>query len=34
MPIVRTGRPFFDIVTMTRWVYEAVVRRRTDGGFM
>jgi hypothetical protein len=29
-----TGRPFFDIVTMTRWVYEAVVRRRTDGGFM
>jgi hypothetical protein len=29
-----TGRPFFDVVTMTRWVYEAVVRRRTTGGFM
>jgi len=29
-----TGRPFFDIVTMTRWVYAAVVRRATTGGFM
>jgi hypothetical protein len=29
-----TGRPFFDIVTMTRWVYAAVVRRGTTGGFM
>lgn len=29
-----TGRPFFDIVTMTRWVYEAVVRRPVTGGFM
>lgn len=29
-----TGRPFFDIVTMTRWVHEAVVKRRVLGGFM
>jgi hypothetical protein len=29
-----TGRPFFDIVTMTRWVYEAVVKRSVTGGFM
>jgi hypothetical protein len=29
-----TGRPFFDIVTMTRWVYEAMVKRRVHGGFM
>lgn len=29
-----TGRPFFDIVTMTRWVYEAVVKRPVMGGFM
>lgn len=29
-----TGRPFFDIVTMTRWVYEAVVKRQVAGGFM
>jgi hypothetical protein len=29
-----TGRPFFDIVTMTRWVYEAVVKRPASGGFM
>jgi len=29
-----TGRPFFDIVTMTRWVYEAVVKRPVTGGFM
>ena len=29
-----TGRPFFDIVTMTRWVYAAVVKRATTGGFM
>jgi len=29
-----TGRPFFDIVTMTRWVYAAVVKRATTSGFM
>jgi hypothetical protein len=29
-----TGRPFFDIVTMTRWVYEAVVKRPVRDGFM
>ena len=29
-----TGRPFFDIVTMTRWIHEAVVKRRVLGGFM
>lgn len=29
-----TGRPFFDIVTMTRWVFEAVVRRGVARGFM
>lgn len=29
-----TGRPFFDIVTMTEWVYQAVVKRRVVGGFM
>ncbi len=29
-----TGRPFFDIVTMTRWVHEAVVKRRVTGGFL
>lgn len=29
-----TGRPFFDVVTMTRWVYEAVVRRRVVGGYL
>jgi hypothetical protein len=29
-----TGRPFFDIVTLTRWVYEGVVKRQTVGGFM
>ena len=29
-----TGRPFFDIVTMTRWVYEAVVKRPVAGGFL
>lgn len=29
-----TGRPFFDIITMTRWVHEAVVKRRVLGGFM
>ena len=29
-----TGRPFFDIVTMTRWIYEAVVKRPVAGGFM
>lgn len=28
-----TGRPFFDIITMTRWVHEAVVKRRVPGGF-
>lgn len=27
-----TGRPFFDIVTMTRWVHDAVVKRRVIGG--
>ncbi len=29
-----TGLPFFDVVTMTRWVYQGVVRRRVVGGFM
>jgi hypothetical protein len=29
-----TGRPFFDIVTMTRWVYDAVVKPPVIGGFM
>ncbi len=29
-----TGRPFFDIVTMTRWIYDAVVKRPVVGGFM
>jgi hypothetical protein len=29
-----TGRPFFDIVTMTRWVYDAVVKPPVTGGFM
>jgi Asp/Glu/hydantoin racemase len=29
-----TGLPFFDIVTMTRWIYQGVVRRRVVGGFM
>jgi hypothetical protein len=29
-----TGRPFFDIITMTRWVHEAVVKRRVLGGWM
>ncbi|MCC7367268.1 MAG: aspartate/glutamate racemase family protein [Chloroflexi bacterium] len=29
-----TGLPFFDIVTLTRWVHEAVVRRRVPGGFL
>jgi hypothetical protein len=29
-----TGRPFFDIITMTRWVHEAVVKLRVLGGFM
>jgi hypothetical protein len=29
-----TGRPFFDIITMTRWIHEAVVKRRVLGGFM
>jgi hypothetical protein len=28
------GLPFFDVVTMTRWVYQAVVRRRVVGGSM
>jgi hypothetical protein len=27
-----TGRPFFDIVTMTRWVYDAVVKPPVTGG--
>jgi Asp/Glu/hydantoin racemase len=29
-----TGLPFFDIVTMTRWISQGVVRRRVVGGFM
>ena len=29
-----TGRPFFDVVTMTHWVHQAVVKRRVPGGFM
>jgi hypothetical protein len=29
-----TGLPFFDIVTLTRWVHEAVVRRRVSGGYL
>jgi hypothetical protein len=29
-----TGRPFFDIVTMTHWVHQGVVKRRVPGGFM
>jgi len=29
-----TGLPFFDIVTMTRWMAQGVVRRRVVGGFM
>jgi hypothetical protein len=29
-----TGLPFFDIVTLTRWVHEAVVKRRVLGGFL
>jgi hypothetical protein len=29
-----TGRPFFDIITMTRWVFDAVVKRQPVGGFM
>jgi len=29
-----TRRPFFDIVTMTRWVYDAVVKPPVTGGFM
>ena len=29
-----TGRLFFDIVTMTRWVYDAVVKPPVTGGFM
>lgn len=29
-----TRLPFFDVVTMTRWVYQGVVRRRVAGGFM
>jgi hypothetical protein len=29
-----TRRPFFDIVTMTRWVYDAVVKPPVMGGFM
>ena len=32
-----TGLPFFDIITMTRWIYTAVVKRRTPRdlrGFM
>lgn len=29
-----TRRPFFDIVTMTRWVYDAVVKPAVTGGFM
>ncbi|HXJ80290.1 MAG TPA: aspartate/glutamate racemase family protein [Candidatus Methylomirabilis sp.] len=29
-----TGLAFFDIVTMTRWVAQGVVRRRVVGGFM
>ncbi len=29
-----TGRPFFDIITMTRWIYEAVVKQPVLHGFM
>jgi len=29
-----TGRPFYDIVTMTHWVYHAVVKRRVLGGHL
>ena len=29
-----TRRPFFDIVTMTRWVYDAVVKPPVTGGFL
>jgi hypothetical protein len=29
-----TGLPFYDIVTMTHWVYHAIVKRRVSGGFM
>jgi hypothetical protein len=29
-----TRRPFFDIVTMTRWIYDAVVKPPVTGGFM
>lgn len=29
-----TGRPFFDIVTMTEWVFRAVVKQRVHNGFM
>jgi hypothetical protein len=28
-----TGRPFFDVVTMTHWVHQAVVKSRVLGGF-
>lgn len=28
-----TGRPFFDIVTMTNWIFHAVVKQRVAGGF-
>lgn len=29
-----TGRPFFDIITMSEWVYRAVVKQRVSGGIM
>ena len=29
-----TGLPFFDIVTMTRWVHDAIVKQRVLGGFL
>ena len=29
-----TSLPFFDIVTMTRWVFNAVVKQRVMGGYM
>ncbi len=29
-----TGLPFYDVVTMTHWVYQAVVKRRVSAGYM
>lgn len=29
-----TGLPWFDIVTMTRWIYHGVVKQKVAGGFM